>query len=597
MWFLIICVIRYLDNSLNKSDPWSKEIIRSPHKIKIPYFRYCFPKPTKKMRKTLILATALFVSLMAKAQQPQINNDKAFEISKNLEIFSDVYKNLHLNYVDDLESGKLMKTAIDAMLGSLDPYTNYIPESDIEDVKLQIFGQYGGIGSVVSQRSDYVIISEPYEGLPAAKAGLKAGDKILEINGESAKGKTVSDVSSILRGQAGTSLTMKVERQGKTHDIKITREEIKLKPVPYYGMVKDGFGYIKLNEFTQKSSDEVIAAFNSLKNSNKNLKGVILDLRGNGGGLLTEAVDIVNIFVNNGELVVQTKGKVQEKNTKHYTRKIPLDKDIPVAVLIDGYSASASEIVAGSLQDFDRAVIIGSRSYGKGLVQNIVELSYNSQMKVTVSKYFIPSGRCIQALDYSHRDENGRAVKVPDSLKTAFKTRNGRTVYDGFGIEPDVEVEPDYISNISVALLQKNLVFDYVTDYYYKHKTIPLASEFRVTDEIYNDFKQYISTKEYEYSTATEKTLKILRETAKEEKYLDAIEKEIAELEKKLQSDKLADLDKNQDEVKQMIEAEILTRYYYEKGRTEGMLKYDKTLAKAIEVLSDKAQYNKILNK
>ena len=390
---------------------------------------------------------------------------------------------------------------------------------------------------------------------------------------------------------------MKIERQGKNHDIKITREEIKLKPVPYFGLVDGDFGYIKLNEFTQNSAADVTAAFNSLKNQNKNLKGVVLDLRGNGGGLLNEAVDIVNIFMNSGELVVQTKGKVAEKNTKHYTRKTPVDREIPVAVLIDGYSASASEIVAGSLQDFDRAVIIGSRSYGKGLVQNIVELSYNSQMKVTVSKYFIPSGRCIQALDYSHRDENGRAVKVPDSLKTAFKTRNGRTVYDGFGIEPDVEVEPDYISNISVALLQKNLVFDYVTDFYYKHKTIPSASEFRVTDEIYNDFKQYISTKEYEYSTATEKTLKILRETAKEEKYLDAIEKELAELEKKLQSDKLADLEKNKDEIKQLIEAEILTRYYYEKGRTEGMLKYDKTLAKAIEVLSDKAQYNKILNK
>ncbi len=549
------------------------------------------------MRKIAIIALALFVGLSATAQQPQINNDKAFEISKNLEIFADVYKNLHLNYVDDLESGKLMKTAIDAMLASLDPYTNYIPESDIEDVKLQIFGQYGGIGSVVSQRDDYVIISEPYEGLPAAKAGLKAGDKILEINGESAKGKTVSDVSSILRGQAGTSLTMKIERQGKNHDIKITREEIKLKPVPYFGLVDGDFGYIKLNEFTQNSPADVTAAFNSLKNQNKNLKGVVLDLRGNGGGLLNEAVDIVNIFMNSGELVVQTKGKVAEKNTKHYTRKTPVDREIPVAVLIDGYSASASEIVAGSLQDFDRAVIIGSRSYGKGLVQNIVELSYNSQMKVTVSKYFIPSGRCIQALDYSHRDENGRAIKVPDSLKTAFKTRNGRTVYDGFGIEPDIDVEPEYISNISVALLQKNLVFDYVTDFYYKHKEIASASQFRVTDDIYNDFKNYISTKEYEYSTNTEKTLKMLRETAKEEKYLSAIEKELSDLEKKLQSDKLVDLDKNKEEVKQLIEAEILTRYYYEKGRTEGMLKYDNVLHKAIEVLSDKDGYNKILKK
>ncbi len=550
------------------------------------------------MRKTVSFITLFLLAVLPlKAQKPAVSTDKAFEISKNLEIFANVYKNLHLNYVDDLESGKLIKTAIDAMLASLDPYTNYIPESDIEDVKLQIFGQYGGIGAVVSQRGDYVIISEPYEGLPAVKSGLKAGDKILEINGESAKGKTVSDVSGVLRGQAGTSLKMKIERQGKTMDFNITREEIKLKPVPYFGLVDDDFGYIKLNEFTQKSAEEVTAAFNSLKSQNKKLKGVVLDLRGNGGGLLNEAVDIANIFVNSGELVVQTKGKVSEKNTKHYTRKIPLDKEIPVAVLIDGYSASASEIVAGSMQDFDRAVVIGSRSYGKGLVQNIVELSYNSQMKVTVSKYFIPSGRCIQALDYSHRDENGRAVKVPDSLKTAFKTRNGRTVYDGFGIEPDVEVEPDYMSNISVALLQKNLVFDYVTDFFYKNKTIAPASHFRVTDEIYEDFKKYISNKEYDYSTNTEKTLKVLREAAKEEKYLSAIEQELSELEKKLQSDKLVDLDKNKEEIKQLIEAEILTRYYHEKGRTEGLLKYDPTLKKAIEVLSNNEEYNRILKK
>ena len=548
------------------------------------------------MRKFLIISVSLFIALAAAAQQPAIDNDKSFEISKNLEIFADVYKNLHLNYVDDLESGKLMKTAIDAMLGSLDPYTNYIPESDIEDVKLQILGQYGGIGSVVSQRGDYVVISEPYDGLPAVKAGLKAGDKILEINGQSAKGKSVSDVSGILRGQAGTSLTMKIERQGKTHDIKITREEIKLKPVPYFGIVDGGLGYIKLNELTQKAADEVISAFNNLRNNNK-LNGLILDLRGNGGGLLNEAVDIVNMFVKSGELVVQTKGKVSAKNTKHYTRKTALDTDIPVAVLIDGYSASASEIVAGSLQDFDRAVIIGSRSYGKGLVQNIVELSYNSQMKVTVSKYYIPSGRCIQAIDYSHRDENGRAIKVPDSLKTAFRTRNGRTVYDGFGIEPDIDVETDYLSNIAIALLQKNLIFDYATDFYYKNKTIANPSEFRVTDEIYNDFKQFISDKEYDYSTTTEKTLKLLRETAKEEKYLSAIEQQLTELEKQLQSDKLVDLDKNKDEVKQLIESEILTRYYYEKGRTEGMLKYDPVLKQAVEVLSDRQRYNSILKK
>ncbi len=539
----------------------------------------------------------VFLTFSGKSQSSPDNDDRGFEISKNLEIFSSVYKNLHLNYVDDIESGKLIKTAIDAMLASLDPYTNYIPESNIEDVKLQILGQYGGIGAVVSQRNDYVCIAEPYEGLPAAKAGLLAGDKIIEINGEPAKGKTVSDVSGFLRGQAGTQVKLKLERQGKTFEKNITREEIKLKPVPYYGIVGNDFGYIKLNEFTQKSADEVISAFKNLKSQKPGLKGIVLDLRENGGGLLNEAVDIVNMFVNRGELVVQTKGKIAEKNTTHYTTKTPLDNEIPVAVLIDGYSASASEIVAGSLQDFDRAVIIGSRSYGKGLVQNIVELTYNSQMKVTVSKYFIPSGRCIQAIDYSHRDENGRAIKVPDSLKTAFRTKHGRTVYDGFGIEPDVEVEPDFISNISMALIQKSLIFDYATKFYYEHPSIESPAKFKITDEIYRDFKAFVSTREYEYSTNTEKALKLLRDAAKDEKYLDAINAEITDLEKKLQSDKSVDLDKNRDEISQLIEAEILTRYYYEKGRTEGMLKYDKTLAKAIEVLSDKSQYKKILGK
>ena len=550
------------------------------------------------MKKIALLAICLtLVCFSSKSQTTTSNTDRGFEISKNLEIFSAVYKNLHLNYVDDIESDKLIKTAIDAMLASLDPYTNYIPESNIDDMKLQILGQYGGIGATVSQRGDYVHIAEPYEGLPASKVGLLAGDKILEINGESAKGKTVSDVSGTLRGQAGTSLKLKIERQGKTITKDINREEIKLKAVPYYGIVGEKFGYIKLNEFTQKSADEVINAFGNLKQQKPNLQGIILDLRENGGGLLNEAVDIVNMFVKRGELVVETKGKIAEKNTTHYTTKIPLDTEIPVAVLIDGYSASASEIVAGSLQDFDRAVVIGSRSYGKGLVQNIVELTYNTQMKVTVSKYFIPSGRCIQAIDYSHRDENGRAIKVPDSLKTAFKTKHGRIVYDGFGIEPDVEVEPDYISNISIALIQKYLTFDYATKFYYEHPNIESPANFKITDEIYNDFKNFLSTKEYEYSTNTEKALKLLREAAKDEKYLEAIDAEIADLEKKLQSDKSVDLDKNKDEICQLLESEILTRYYFEKGRIEGMLKHDKTLAKAIEVLSDKAQYKKILSK
>lgn len=523
-------------------------------------------------------------------------DDKGFEISKNLEIFSTVYKNLQLNYVDDIEPGKLMKTAIDAMLASLDPYTVYIPESEIEDVKMQLMGQYGGIGMLIHQRGDYVYASEPYEGMPADLAGLKAGDKILEIDGQSAEGKTTAEVSSALRGQAGTELKVKIERDGKVLEKTLTRREIKLKPVPYYGLVDNDYGYIKLNEFTQNASKDVKDAFLTLKSKNSNLKGLILDLRGNGGGLLNEAVDLVNIFVNKHELVVQTKGKVASRNTKHHTRNAPVDKDIPIVVLIDGYSASASEIVAGSLQDLDRAVVIGSRSFGKGLVQNILPLTYNSQMKVTVSKYYIPSGRCIQALDYAHRDENGRATKVPDSLKTAFKTRNGRVVYDGFGIEPDVEiVDSSMVGNITVALVRNMLIFDYATDYAKKHSSILPAADFEITDEIYADFTDFLKDKKYEYSTSTEKALELLKEAAKDEKYIESIADDIEKLIQKVHSDKAIDLQKNREDISGFIKSELLTRYYYEKGRIEGMLNNDDEVKAAIEILSDKDSYNNIL--
>lgn len=523
-------------------------------------------------------------------------DDKGFEISKNLEIFSTVYKNLQLNYVDDVEPGKLMKTAIDAMLSSLDPYTVYIPESEIEDVKMQLMGQYGGIGMLIHQRGNYVYASEPYEGMPADLAGIKAGDKILEVNGESAEGKTTSEVSSALRGQAGTELKVKVERDGKVIEKTLTRREIKLKAVPYYGLIDNDYGYIKLNEFTQNASNDVKNAFSVLKSQNPNLKGVILDLRGNGGGLLNEAVDLVNIFVNKHELVVQTKGKVASRNSKHYTRNAPIDKDIPLVVLIDGYSASASEIVAGSLQDLDRAVVLGNRSFGKGLVQNILPLTYNSQMKVTVSKYYIPSGRCIQALDYAHRDENGRATKVPDSLKTAFKTRNGRVVYDGFGIEPDVEiVDSSVVGNITVALARNMLIFDFATEYVKTHPTIAPAAEFEITDEIYADFANFLKDKKYDYSTSTEKALELLKEAAKDEKYIESIADDIDVMIKKVHSDKAIDLQKNREDISELLKSEILTRYYYEKGRIEGMLEDDKEVKAAVEILSDKDRYNNIL--
>lgn len=522
-------------------------------------------------------------------------NDRAFEIAKNLEVFGNVYKNIHLNYVDDVDPGKAIKTAIDAMLASLDPYTNYYPESDMEDVKLQLLGQYGGVGALIHQNGDFIYIAEPYKGLPADQAGLRAGDRIVAVNGESTQGKSNADVSSAMRGQAGTSVTLTIERDGNRMERTLTRREIQLPNVPYSGMVEGRVGYIKLNEFTQDAGKHVREAFLALKAEHPDMKGLILDLRGNGGGLMNEAVDIVNIFVEKGTLVVETKGKVASKNLRSVTRHRAEDLEIPLAVLIDGYSASASEIVSGSLQDLDRAVVIGSRSYGKGLVQNILPMPYNNQLKVTVSKYYIPSGRCIQAIDYSHRDENGRAVKVPDSLKVAFRTAHGRVVYDGFGIEPDVEVEPEYMSSLAVALTQRFLVFDFVTEFVRTHPAIAPVEQFAVTDSLYNAFTEWLSGKDYDYTTVTERMLKDLREVAKEEKYLSSIEQDLQSMEQRFRDEKQQDLWKHRDEIAEMLKAEILVRYYYNEGRIAGALVDDPEVKRAVQILSDGNQYSSIL--
>ncbi len=517
------------------------------------------------------------------------STDRGFEIAKNLEIFSSVYKSLNQNYVDDVDPGKTIKVAIDAMLASLDPYTNYFPESDIEDVKMQLLGEYGGVGALIMQRGDSILISEPYKGLPADEAGLKAGDRILAVGGESTKGKTTADVSSAMRGQAGTTVTLRLERAGKEFERTLTRRAIKLPNVPYSGFVGDGsVGYVKLDEFTADAAKNVREAFVKLKKENPAMKGFILDLRGNGGGLMNEAVDIVNIWVPRGTLVVETKGKVASKNMKSLTRMQPEDTEIPLAVIIDGSSASASEIVSGSLQDLDRAVVIGQRSFGKGLVQNILPMPYNSQMKVTVSKYYIPSGRCIQAIDYSHRDENGRALKVPDSLKTAFKTKSGRTVYDGFGIEPDIEIEPEYMSNVAIALTQKLLIFDYATRFYRSHESIAPAADFEITNDIYDDFCRFLKERNLTYSTTTERYINQLRDIAKQEKYDSAIEQQLKEMEQRLASEKESDLQKHREEICDMLKAEILTRYYYDEGRLQGALKNDPTILRAVKELGSK---------
>ncbi len=549
-----------------------------------------------KLRITLtLLALTLYVVPMR--AQNGVEEDRAFELSKNLEIFSKLYQTLYMNYVDDVDPGATMRKAIDAMLSSLDPYTVYYPESEMEDVKLQLLGQYGGIGALIHQQDDKVYISEPYKDLPADKAGLRAGDHILAVNGESTEGKNNSDVSSAMRGQAGTQVTLTIERDGKKMDFTMTRAEIKLPNVPYSGMVGGNVGYIKLDEYTQDAAKNVRDAFVKLKKEHPDMKGVILDLRNNGGGLMNEAVDLVNIFVPKGKLIVETKGKIASKNIKSYTRLNPEDTEIPVAVLINQYSASASEITAGSLQDLDRAVIVGSRSFGKGLVQNVLPLVYNSQMKVTVSKYYIPSGRCIQAIDYSHKDENGKAQKVQDSLKTQFKTAAGRTVYDGFGIEPDVEVETEYMSHIAATLVGKFHIFNYVNEFVKNHKSIAEPRQFEVGDEIFDDFCRYLKDKDCAYSTETEKMLGELREMAKEEKYDGAIGKMLDEAEEALKKEKADDLVKYKKEICELLKSEILVRYYYAAGRLEGSLVSDPDVLRAISILNNREQYNKILSK
>ncbi|HAP30396.1 MAG TPA: peptidase S41, partial [Flavobacteriales bacterium] len=421
--------------------------------------------------------------------------DNFFEISKNLDIFSSLYKELNIYYVDETDAGELMKTGIDAMLESLDPYTTYIPESEKEDFEFMTTGQYGGIGAVITKNGDWVYVSEPYEGFPADKAGLIAGDKFVEIAGESAKRKSTEDVSKVLKGEPNTAVKVLIEREGlaKPFEVEIIREEIKLNSVPYYGLISDSIGYIKTRSFTRKISKEVIDAYKDM-NTNNDLKGLVLDLRGNPGGLLNEAISMANIFIDRGKEIVFTKGKIKDWDKSYKARNEAIDTEIPLVVLINRSSASASEIVSGALQDFDRGVVIGQRSFGKGLVQQTRKLSYNAQLKVTTAKYYIPSGRCIQALDYSNRDEDGSVGKVPDSLRTEFKTLvNERSVFDGGGITPDITIEPEKFSNILRSLVSKRHIFNFANQYRRNNESIDDAKSFVISDDVYSQFKQYLN--------------------------------------------------------------------------------------------------------
>lgn len=523
--------------------------------------------------------------------------DRYFEISKNLEIFTSLFRELNTYYVDDVDPGKLMETGINSMLSTLDPFTNYITGADLDDYQLQTTGKYGGIGARIARIGDYVVITEPYENSPAHKAGLEAGDAILEIDGRSVKGLNADEVTQFLRGQPGTTVRVKVRKDVSNEQkmITITRGDIQLESVPFFGMLPDDMGYIKLVTFSENAGKEVADALKKLKDANPGMKGVVLDLRGNGGGLLHEAINVSNVFVDKGTHVVSTKGKIKEANKNYVTLNRASDTQIPLVVLTDGGSASASEIVSGSLQDLDRAVVVGQRTYGKGLVQITRPVAYKAKLKVTTSKYYIPSGRCIQAIDYSNRDLDGTAHEIPDSLRKAFKTKGGRTVLDGAGIDPDIKLDPEKMHNITMALYQHNLVFLFANIYKSNNPELRDGNRFRLTDKEYQDFLTYLKDKEYDYITTSEEVLRELKETAKEEQYYDAIKLALAELEKNMMHDKDNDLIKHKDQVSRALEMEIVSRYGFQKGRIENSLLDDPEVLKAVDILRNPANYKGIL--
>ncbi len=538
---------------------------------------------------------ALYIGGLAVAVGLWSFQDDLFQISKNLDVFASVYKEVNINYVDDINSAKLVKTGVDAMLEGLDPYTEFVPESEIEDYKLHyVSTQYGGIGASIFLRDSKIYVSDVFAGFPAQKADIRQGDQMLKINDVELAGKTNDQVSQLLKGSKGAVIKLLMKRDADAPVVKtLTRDEIKQPNVVYTGMVANNMGYIKLNKFLENSAQEVTDALITLKKNNPN--GIILDLRSNGGGILQEAVKIVNLFVQKDVQVVSQRGKVKEKNFTYNTVSTPLEPNLPLVVLVNSRSASASEIVAGALQDLDRAIIIGQRSYGKGLVQQTFNLPYNSLVKVTVAKYYVPSGRCVQELDYTHRKNDGSVIKVADSSIHEFKTRNGRSVYDGSGIYPDVFIKQDRFANITQTLVSKLFVFDYATKYRNTHPQPIDPRSFTLTDEGYADFTKYLEGKNYTYSTISEKMLSSLKTEATKEKQFTEIQAEYDALKAKMAASKKNDLQLHKAEIKQVLENEIASRYAYEKGRYEANFKYDKELAEAVKVMQDKTQLASIL--
>ncbi len=542
------------------------------------------------MKLSLHLFFILFLQTISLAQS------SGFEVLKNLEIMDQIFEHLDLYYVDNPETGKVSKAAIDAMLKDLDPYTVYYHESNIEDYRLLTTGQYGGVGAQIMKMGDYVVVSDVYEGNPAQKGGLMAGDKVLSIEGKSMVKKSTDEVSSAMKGPKGSTISIEIDRpnEGKK-TLSLTRDEIKLPDVPYSGIIKDKVGYIKLNSFTQTAHADVLKAFQKLKN--EGMQQLILDLRGNGGGLLMEAVKIVNMFIPKNQTVVTTKGRIQEENKVYKALDEPTDLTIPLVVLIDEGSASASEIVSGSLQDLDRAVIVGSTSFGKGLVQRTYDLKYGSKVKLTIAKYYTPSGRCVQRLEYYDKKDNEKPSEIADSLIKTFKTINGRNVIDGRGIEPDEKTGVETLSNFTRALVLNHVIFNFATEFRQKNTSISPADQFKLSDDDLMEFKNYMLKQEFSYTSSSEELLKKLKESSEKEGDFDLLKPEYESMLSKVKVSKEKDFVKAKNEIKNLLEVEIVSRYYYENGRIINGFTSDKSIAKSIEILQNKSQYDRILKK
>jgi carboxyl-terminal processing protease len=547
-----------------------------------------------KRRLSLKRSLVLFAgcALLFTAARP---NERYFEIAKNLDIFATLFKEINTYYVDEVNPGTLMENAIEKMLEGLDPYTNYIPEDQMEDFRTITTGQYAGVGAIIGRRNNRSTVLMCYEGYPAQKAGLLIGDELVEIDGIDILKKNAAEVTKLLKGQADTKIKVKIKRYGKVEllAVEMKREHIKISNVPYSGMIGSDVGYIQLKDFNMEAGRDVKKAMVELKE--KGATSIMLDVRENPGGLLNEAINICNLFLPKDLDVVSTKGKVSEWNKQYRSLSPPVDTAIPVVVLINGYSASASEIVSGVLQDYDRAVLVGQRTYGKGLVQTTRPLSYNSSVKITTAKYYIPSGRCIQAIDYTNRSAEGAALKIADSLRRAFKTARGRPVFDGGGITPDIDIDIPQATPIAQSLSAKGLLFDYATEYRNKHATLASASAFSLSETEYETFTKWLNGKEYDYTTKVEISLKELEDFAKKENYYSDIHEQIDLVRKKMSHNRVADLEKNKTEIREMLEQEIVSRYYMERGIKEASFDNDVQVQAALGVLRNRAQYKKML--